>query len=184
VYTLGDAARATGMSKAALSKAIKQGRISATRKENGNLDIDPAELHRVYPPVNTKPSASEQERTQETLSENTRLQAKVEALGELLGQVKNERDDLRTDRDYWRRQATNLLTHQQPQTPTAPDPAAAPVPEPEAQPAPTAAAPEPQTGQQATPTKRGKLREALLTLITGGGGGLAVLYILRHYGLV
>lgn len=103
------------MSKAALSKAIKQGRISARRKEgrnDGALEIDPAELHRVYPPVDTKPATSEHERTQETLSENTRLQAKVDALGELLEQVKTERDDLRKDRDHWRQQATNLLTYQ------------------------------------------------------------------------
>ena len=116
MYTLGEAATATGMSKAALSKAIKQGRISAKRKEgrnDGAFEIDPAELHRVYPPVNTKPPTSEHEQTQETVSENAQLKAKVDALGELLEQVKTERDDLRKDRDHWRQQATNLLTHQQ-----------------------------------------------------------------------
>jgi hypothetical protein len=115
MYTLGEAATATGMSKAALSKAIKQGRISAKRKEgrnDGAFEIDPAELHRVYPPVNTKPPISEHEQTQETVSENAQLKAKVDALGELLEQVKAERDDLRKDRDHWRQQATNLLTHQ------------------------------------------------------------------------
>ena len=157
------------MSKAALSKAIKKGRISATRKENGSLDIDPAELHRVYPPVNTEPLPSEQKRTQETLNETTRLQAKVAALGELLEQVKAERDDLRQDRDQWREQARlALLTHQS-QSVTAPNLA-------------TDLALEPKP-QQEVPTKRDKLWEALKILLVSGGG-LAVVYILRRYGLI
>jgi hypothetical protein len=48
-YTLGDAARATGKSKPTIAKAIKTGRISAGRGEDGSYQIDPAELHRVYP---------------------------------------------------------------------------------------------------------------------------------------
>jgi hypothetical protein len=48
-YTLGDAARATGKSKPTIAKAIKVGRISAARAEDGSYQIDPAELHRVYP---------------------------------------------------------------------------------------------------------------------------------------
>lgn len=117
MYTLGDAAKATGMSKAALSKAIQKGRISAVKDDGGRFQIDPAELHRVYPPANTKTPTSEQERTQETLNENTELRGKVAALGELLEQIKGERDDLREDRDKWREQASlALLTHQtQPQ---------------------------------------------------------------------
>ena len=111
-YTLGQAAKATGLSKPTISEAIKKGRISAQKNESGSFEIDPAELHRVYPPVNTKPPISEHEQTQETVSENTQLKAKVDALGELLEQVKTERDDLRKDRDHWRQQATNLLTHQ------------------------------------------------------------------------
>jgi hypothetical protein len=34
-YTLGEAAKATGKSKATLSKAIKSGRISATKGDTG-----------------------------------------------------------------------------------------------------------------------------------------------------
>lgn len=48
-YTLGAAARATGKSKATISRAIKSGRLSAGRDEAGGYVIDPAELHRVYP---------------------------------------------------------------------------------------------------------------------------------------
>lgn len=49
-YTLGQAAKATGLSKPTLSDAIKKGRISASKDDFGRYQIDPAELHRVYPP--------------------------------------------------------------------------------------------------------------------------------------
>jgi len=50
VYTLGEAARAVGKTRPALAKAIKTGRLSAVRGEDGSYQIDhPAELHRVYP---------------------------------------------------------------------------------------------------------------------------------------
>jgi hypothetical protein len=51
MYSLGQAAKATGRSKSALSRDIKAGKISATRNADGSLSIDPAELHRVYPAV-------------------------------------------------------------------------------------------------------------------------------------
>jgi hypothetical protein len=50
-YTLGEATKATGISKTLLHRAIKSRRISATKKDDGSYEIDPAELHRVYPPV-------------------------------------------------------------------------------------------------------------------------------------
>ncbi len=50
-YTLGQAAKATGLSKMTLSRAIKKGTISASKNEAGEFVMDPAELHRVFPPV-------------------------------------------------------------------------------------------------------------------------------------
>jgi hypothetical protein len=50
-YTLGQAARAAGVSKTTLHRAIKSGRISAARDDAGGYAIDPAELHRVFPPT-------------------------------------------------------------------------------------------------------------------------------------
>jgi hypothetical protein len=47
VYTLGEAARASGKSKPTIAKAT--GRLSAARSEDGTYQIDEAELHRVYP---------------------------------------------------------------------------------------------------------------------------------------
>ena len=47
-YTLGTAAKATGKSRTAILRAIKTGKISALKDENGHYQIDPAELFRVY----------------------------------------------------------------------------------------------------------------------------------------
>ena len=49
-YTLGTAAKATGKSKATISRAIRSGRISAKKTKGGSYEIDPAELHRVFHP--------------------------------------------------------------------------------------------------------------------------------------
>jgi hypothetical protein len=49
MLTLGEASRVCGVPKSTLSRAIKSGRMSATRNDTGGYAIDPAELHRVYP---------------------------------------------------------------------------------------------------------------------------------------
>ena len=50
-YTLSEAASATGKNKATIQRAIKSGKISAQKGESGSYEIDPSELHRVFPPV-------------------------------------------------------------------------------------------------------------------------------------
>jgi len=50
-YTLATAANACGLNKSTVFRAIKAGKISATRNEHGEWQIDPAEMHRVYPPA-------------------------------------------------------------------------------------------------------------------------------------
>lgn len=50
-YTLSEAASATGKNKATIQRAIKSGKISAPKGESGSYEIDPSELHRVFPPV-------------------------------------------------------------------------------------------------------------------------------------
>jgi predicted site-specific integrase-resolvase len=48
MMTLGQAARAAGVGKTTLTRAIKAGRLSATRREDGGYAIDPSELSRIY----------------------------------------------------------------------------------------------------------------------------------------
>ena len=117
VYTLGEAARATGKSKATISKAIKSGRLSARKDETGTFHIDPSELHRVYPPA----VSSEHKETPENTPEKAdidgtirELRARLEAAQERLSDKEAVISDLREDRDKWRQQATALLADQRP----------------------------------------------------------------------
>jgi excisionase family DNA binding protein len=117
VYTLGEAAKATGKSKATISKAIKSGRISAHKDETGTFQIDPSELHRVYPPT----VSDEHKETSVNAQEKTdndgiirELKARLEAAHERLSDKETVIADLKEDRDRWRQQATVLLTDQRP----------------------------------------------------------------------
>jgi uncharacterized coiled-coil protein SlyX len=116
-YTLGTAAKATGKTKTAIAESVKKGRISATKDSFGRYQIDPAELHRVYPPAAEKDGNGDpqqgQDKTQELTAKIMMLEVQVKAISELKDQIAAERDDLRDDRDHWRRQATALLTSQQ-----------------------------------------------------------------------
>ena len=50
-YSLSEAARATGKNKTTIQRAIKNGKISATKGNSGSYEIEPSELHRVFPPI-------------------------------------------------------------------------------------------------------------------------------------
>jgi hypothetical protein len=51
MYTIATAAAAVGRNKTAILRAINAGRISVAKDEDGEWIIDPAELHRIYPPL-------------------------------------------------------------------------------------------------------------------------------------
>lgn len=116
-YTLGEAAKATGKSKATISKAIKRGAISARKDEHGTFHIDPSELHRVYPiTVNSERDGSAGNPPENTTNDGIvrELQARLEAAHERLSDKEAVIADLRDDRDKWRQQATALLADQRP----------------------------------------------------------------------
>lgn len=118
-YTLGEAAKATGKSKATISKAIKSGRISAAKDEVGTFQIDPSELHRVYPPtVHGEPKETLSQHQVNTQNDGLvrELQARLEAAYERLSDKELVISDLREDRDRWRQQATALLEDKRPKT--------------------------------------------------------------------
>lgn len=114
-YTLGEAAKATGKSKATISKAIKTGRISALKDDTGTFQIDPAELHRVYAiTVSTEQVETPKEHRVNPANDGLvrELQARLEAAHERLTDKEAVISDLREDRDKWRQQATALLADQ------------------------------------------------------------------------
>jgi len=91
-YTLGEAAKATGKSKPTIQRAIKSGKISASKKEDGTYDIDPAELHRVYPMKQSDGNADGDVKQSVTLNNNGRLQVELDAMRRELEQINLERD--------------------------------------------------------------------------------------------
>ena len=94
-HTLGTAAKATGKSKPTIQRAIKSGRMSATRKDDGSYEIDPAELHRVFQPVMSDSNKTDDMKQSETPSGDRVLLGQVEVLREFVRELQGERDDLR-----------------------------------------------------------------------------------------
>lgn len=93
-YTLGQAAKATGKSKAGISQAIAEHRISAIKDELGRWQIEPAELHRVYPPKGEAETENVHQPNHDQTAEIERLKATVEGLERLCRQIESERDRL------------------------------------------------------------------------------------------
>jgi hypothetical protein len=58
---LREAAEQAGTSKTSIFRAIKSGRLSATRDDQGGVQIDPAELARALPPKPLRPERSSNE---------------------------------------------------------------------------------------------------------------------------
>lgn len=120
-FTLGEAARTAGVSKATIHRQIKAGKLSATRHDDGSYSIDPAELHRVHP---FQVNGSEQTpvRQHGTPDETPRnpagdvLQAELSGARALIAALEQQLADTRTDRDAWREQAQQsqrLLEHKE-----------------------------------------------------------------------
>ena len=117
--TLSEAAAWAGKGRPAILKALQKGTITGRKDESGQWRIDPAELARVYRPGNT------QDRSNVVPGSTLDIAAKdreLTLLREMLAEVRDERDDVRQDRDRWREQAerqTLLLTYQQQPAPAA-----------------------------------------------------------------
>jgi hypothetical protein len=51
MFSPAQAAKAAGKSRPTIARAIKNGKLSAARADDGSYEIDPAELARVFPLV-------------------------------------------------------------------------------------------------------------------------------------
>lgn len=133
-YGLTQAAQVTGKSRSSIYRAIKSGVISAHRRDDGQFEIDPAELHRVFPPVSMGISDVISETIQETTVDV--LKREVELLREALerehahtreirADMRELADLLREEREE-RRKLTALLTHQPEKSPSTRETPAAP----------------------------------------------------------
>jgi excisionase family DNA binding protein len=114
------AAEATGKSKPTILRAIQAHRISATKDElTGAWMIDPAELHRVYPPASVQPVRTEPMTQDASVDEAALLRRELALLtaerGREREQLQARIDDLsrRLDAEAAeRRRLTAILTDQ------------------------------------------------------------------------
>lgn len=124
------AAKQVGKSVPTITRAIKSGKLSATKTDEGGYQIDPAELFRVWPAAKPDATPETGNETPEKLGGVTpknegvtgALEAEVQLLKRLLDDREATISDLREDRDQWRQQAQTLLLTNQAQPPSpAPD---------------------------------------------------------------
>jgi len=115
--SLTEAAAAAGVNRSTLFRAYKSGRMSATRADTGQIEVDPAELFRVFPTI----AAQEAEHsamhphaqvcaTDDNALHVSALEVEVKLLREML-------DAMRDDRDAWREQAGKMVAALPPPTP-------------------------------------------------------------------
>jgi hypothetical protein len=99
-YTLAGAATATGQSKKAILRAIRDGKIAGTKDELGNWSIDSAALHDVFPLVAAQGDDDVDATPRYTPSEVEALSAQIEALLRQAGaRLRQQLDEVRRDRD-------------------------------------------------------------------------------------
>ena len=122
MFTLGTAAKHVGKSKPTISKAIKDGKLSAT-KVNGVYQIDPSELDRAFPrnspsEAQIAPLRASSRSIDVALAEqrNSHLEAAVEDLRARLDEMKAERDQAVQDAREDRARVVALLEDQRPKS--------------------------------------------------------------------
>ena len=101
-YTLATAANACGLNKSTVFRAIKAGKISATRNEHGEWQIDPAEMHRVYPPAESNAAEKRGEQRYAPGPARDRTDELIAQLREQLAEMRTENGRLREDAKTWR----------------------------------------------------------------------------------
>ena len=105
------------MNRSTIYRAWKSGRLSATRTDTGQIEVDPAELFRVFPPVASQqdahdavPHGAQASATDNNAMRVNALEAEVKLLREML-------DAMREDRNAWREQAGKMVAALLPPTP-------------------------------------------------------------------
>jgi hypothetical protein len=108
-FTLAQAAIETGKDRSTLFRAIKKGKLSAEKQDDGSYLIDSSEIYRVYP---QKQNDSASTQGAHDAMQQSAQGALVDALREQIELLKDQVDREREQADHWRNQATMLLTHQ------------------------------------------------------------------------
>jgi hypothetical protein len=115
--TLGQAARLCGRGKTTLTRAIRSGRLSASRRDDGGYLINVAELERVFPLAAVAETGDAAHHA--TPDATAALEAEINGLRQIGELLRRELDDVREDRDRWRGQAERLALGPPNATPSA-----------------------------------------------------------------
>ena len=114
-YTLGQAAKAVGKAKGTISNAIKSGRLSASKNDKGQYEIDPSELHRVYPLNDTTRRLAVQLNDTAPPDSPPLNTVETDLLRERIEELKADLEREREHTAEWRKQAQTLaLTQDKP----------------------------------------------------------------------
>lgn len=115
--TLPQAAKATGKDRSTLFRAIKSGKLTATKNAAGDYVVDVAELDRVYPVKSPRthtgavrdvasqlaaPAESDR-KINELVAEVGALRAQIAALEADKRSLNEDKSDIRAERDHWRK---------------------------------------------------------------------------------
>jgi len=121
MYTsLTEAAEAVGKSRTTIQRAIKSGKISAAKDDQGSYRIDPAELHRVFVKrtvtshVRANETKRNSEETQEIGSDLRVLEVQLQAAEAMAAERAKTIEDLRERLDRSEAKVTAMLTDQRP----------------------------------------------------------------------
>lgn len=114
--SLSQAAKITGKSKSTINRAIKSGKLSATRHDDGTYSIAASELHRAFHIGTTISSEWSDTQPEENPTRAALLEAEIAALKDARERDREIIADLREDRDAWKQQATALLQDHRPKS--------------------------------------------------------------------
>jgi hypothetical protein len=106
-FDLASAAAATGVAKSSVLRAIKAGRITAQRDDNGRWHVEPAELFKIFPPLPPAQPATLQHGVPDRVTQL--LEAQLAELRSALADMRQDRDRWIAEAADWKRQAQNLL---------------------------------------------------------------------------
>jgi len=117
--TLGEAARQSGVSKSRISRAIRDGKLSAVRSaDTGSYRIEQSELQRYLDATQVARATAETVAVSElaTAPDTAVLEAQIEGLRRVADLLQAQRDDALAQRDKWeaafQQQARQLVAPQ------------------------------------------------------------------------
>jgi len=106
--TAAQAAEAVGMTRQGIIKAIKTGKISAQKDNNGAWRVEPSELFRAYQPASTVASNDTAEVEPGIQARLRVAEQEIEHLRAMLERADKATAAAESDRDEWRKQAQHL----------------------------------------------------------------------------